>query len=88
MEEKERKQMHYTIGLDIGIASIGWAVINNDKNRIENLGERVFKKAETPEGKSLNEDRRIARGTRVRIRRRKIRMEKIKKLFIKYKGIR
>ena len=87
MEEKERKQMHYTIGLDIGIASIGWAVINNDKNRIENLGVRVFKKAETPEGKSLNEDRRIARGTRVRIRRRKIRMEKIKKLFVKYKLI-
>ena len=77
--------MHYTIGLDIGIASIGWAVINNDKNRIENLGVRTFKKAETPEGKPLNQDRRIARGTRVRIRRRKIRMEKIKKLFVKYK---
>ena len=29
--------MKYTIGLDIGIASVGWAVINNDKSRIEKL---------------------------------------------------
>lgn len=75
---------YYTIGLDVGIASIGWAVINNEKNRIEDLGVRTFKKAETPDGKSLNEERRLARGTRRRIRRRKIRMEKIKKLFVKY----
>ena len=27
--------MKYTIGLDIGIASVGWAVINNDVNRIQ-----------------------------------------------------
>lgn len=85
MEENVKKQIHYTIGLDIGIASIGWAVINNDKNRIEGLGVRTFKKAETPDGKALNEERRMARGTRTRLRRRKIRMEKIKELFIKYK---
>lgn len=36
--------MRYTIGLDIGIASVGWAVINEDKSRIEDLGVRVFKK--------------------------------------------
>ena len=27
------------VGLDIGIASIGWAVINHDQSRIEDLGE-------------------------------------------------
>ena len=58
--------MKYTIGLDIGIASVGWAVINNDKSRIENLGVRVFKKAEEADGKSLNLARREARGTRRR----------------------
>ena len=76
--------MKYTIGLDIGIASVGWAVINNDKNRIENLGVRVFKKAEESDGKSLNLARREARGTRRRIRRRAMRMKKVKELFIEY----
>lgn len=77
--------MKYTIGLDIGIASIGWAVINNDKSRIENLGVRVFKKAEEADGKSLNLARREARGTRRRIRRRAMRMKKVKGLLVKYK---
>jgi len=77
--------MRYTIGLDIGIASVGWAVINNDENRIENLGVRIFKKAEDPKtGKSPNFDRRLARGSRRRLRRRAIRMQKIKDLFLKY----
>ena len=76
--------MKYTIGLDIGIASIGWAVINNDKNRIEDLGVRTFKKAEEADGKALNLARREARGTRRRIRRRAERMKKVKELFVKY----
>lgn len=76
--------MRYTIGLDIGIASVGWAVINEDKHRIENLGVRLFKKAEETDGKSLNLVRREARGTRRRIRRRATRMQKVKELFFKY----
>lgn len=76
--------MKYTIGLDIGIASVGWAVVNNDANRIENLGVRIFKKAEEPDGKALNLARREARGTRRRIRRRATRMKKVKGLMIKY----
>ena len=76
--------MKYTIGLDIGIASVGWAVINNDKNRIENLGVRIFKKAEEADGKSLNLARREARGARRRIRRKATRMKKVKEIFIKY----
>lgn len=76
--------MKYTIGLDIGIASVGWAVINNDKSRIENLGVRTFAKAEEADGKSLNLARREARGTRKRLRRRAIRMKKVKELLIKY----
>lgn len=76
--------MKYTVGLDIGIASVGWAVINNDKGRIEDLGVRIFKKAEEADGKALNQARREARGARRRIRRRATRMRKIKELFIKY----
>ena len=76
--------MRYTIGLDIGIASVGWAVINEDKSRIEDLGVRVFKKAEEPDGKSLNLARREARGSRRRIRRRATRMQKVKELLVKY----
>ena len=76
--------MKYTIGLDIGIASVGWAVINNDKGRIEDLGVRIFKKAEEADGKALNQARREARGARRRIRRRATRMKKIKELFVKY----
>ena len=38
--------MDYTLGLDIGIASIGWAVLRNNENgepyKIENLGVRIF----------------------------------------------
>ena len=45
--------MRYTIGLDIGIASVGWAVINNDESRIEDLGVRIFKKAEEADGKGV-----------------------------------
>lgn len=76
--------MRYTIGLDVGIASMGWAVINNEKSRIENLGVKLFKKAENDKGKSLNSERREAKGTRIRLRRRVTRMKKVKELFIKY----
>lgn len=76
--------MRYTIGLDIGIASVGWAVINNNESRIEDLGVRIFKKAEEADGKALNLARREARGTRRRIRRRAVRMKKVKALLIKY----
>lgn len=76
--------MNYILGLDIGIASVGWAVINDDKKRIEDLGIRLFKKAEESDGKSLNSDRREARGVRRRIRRRAVRMQKVKELFVEY----
>lgn len=34
--------MNYYLGLDIGIGSIGWAVTNLDKIRIEDFGVRLF----------------------------------------------
>ncbi|MEK5251763.1 type II CRISPR RNA-guided endonuclease Cas9 [Bacillus sp. FSL R9-9530] len=76
--------MRYVLGLDIGIASCGWAVINQEKERIEDLGVRIFDKAENPkDGKSLAAPRRDARSTRRTLRRKKHRMQRIKILLVK-----
>ncbi len=69
-----------TIGLDIGIASVGWAVLA--PNRIVALGVRAFDKAETAkEGDSLNLVRRMARLMRHRLRRRAWRLKKLARLL-------
>lgn len=74
--------LKYTLGLDLGIASVGWCVINTDQHRIEDLGVRTFTKAEQPKnGDPLAEARRLARGARRRIRRRAHRLERIRQLF-------
>ena len=80
--------MNYRIGLDIGIASVGWAVIETDHKdepkRIVDLGVRIFDKAEIPKtGASLCVPRREARSQRRRIRRRRHRLERIRFLFEK-----
>lgn len=83
--EDERK-LDYRIGLDIGIASVGWAVLeNNSKDEpvhIVDLGVRIFDTPEVPKtGASLATPRREARTSRRRLRRRKHRLERIKWLL-------
>ncbi|MSQ71770.1 MAG: type II CRISPR RNA-guided endonuclease Cas9 [Betaproteobacteria bacterium] len=74
-----------TFGLDIGIASVGWAVLAPD--RIIALGVRAFDKAETAkEGDSLNLVRRTARLARRRLRRRAWRLTKLARL-LKRQGV-
>lgn len=69
-----------TFGLDIGIASVGWAVLA--PKHIINLGVRCFDKAETAkEGESLNLARRQARLMRRRLRRRAWRLTKLARLL-------
>ncbi len=69
-----------TIGLDIGIASVGWAVLG--ETRIIDLGVRCFDKAETADrGESLNLARRSARLLRRRLRRRAWRLTKLARLL-------
>lgn len=85
-EEVKPTDLNYRIGLDIGIASVGWAVLENDSHdepfRIIDLGVRIFDAAEQPKtGASLAAPRREARSARRRLRRRKDRIERIKKLF-------
>lgn len=79
-------ELNYRIGLDIGITSVGWAVLENDSKdepiRIVDLGVRLFEAAEVPKtGAALAEPRREARTTRRRLRRRKHRLDRIKWLL-------
>ena len=70
----------YTLGLDIGIASVGWCILG--ENHIVDLGVRAFDKAETAKkGDSLNLVRRTARLTRRRLRRRAWRLIKLARLL-------
>ena len=70
----------YTIGLDIGIASVGWCVCG--EKHILDLGVRAFDKAETAkEGESLNLARRSARLMRRRLFRRAWRLKKLARLL-------
>ena len=75
--------MSHIIGLAVGIASVGWGVIDTDKAQIIDAGVRVFTKAEAPKtGSSLAEPRRLARSTRKRLRRRHHRLQRLKDLFV------
>lgn len=82
----------YTIGLDIGTNSVGWAVIDNEFNlasgkkhindngvskrsRTNLWGVRLFSEADTAA------DRRLKRGMRRRIARRKERLNYLRGLF-------
>ena len=70
----------YTLGLDIGIASVGWALLAED--HIIDLGVRAFDKAETAqEGESLNLARRTARLARRRYYRRAWRLKKLARVL-------
>lgn len=87
------------LGIDIGIASIGWALIDLDdeaasdatlpgEGEIVGCGVRIFTEAENPkDGKPLAEPRRLARSARRRLDRRSDRLADIKQLFIKYRLI-
>lgn len=81
--------MNYTLGLDIGISSIGWAVLENDitgeSEKIADLGVRIFDAAEHRQtGASLAAPRREARSSRRRLRRRRHRKERIRNLLVDY----
>lgn len=80
MTSKQKNLGPLTFGLDIGIASVGWAVLG--ENHIVDLGVRCFDKAETAkEGESLNLARRTARLMRRRLRRRAWRLTKLARLL-------
>lgn len=73
------KNTLYGIGLDIGVASVGWAVVGlngtGEPVGLHRLGVRIFDKAEQPKDgrKALPAPRRMARGMRRRLRRKALR---------------
>jgi len=79
--------MRYSVGLDIGIASVGYCAMELDEDdlplRIIRVGTRIFDKAENPkDGAPLAVPRREARSARRRIRRKSHRKDRIRKLII------
>lgn len=85
--------MQYRIGLDIGIGSVGYAVLENDPVteepvRIVKLGVRTFNPNEVPKtGESVAKNRREKRGIRRRQRRKHFRMKRVKSLISRFLGV-
>lgn len=83
--------INYILGLDIGIASVGWAMVEIDEEenptRLIDLGVRVFERAEVPKtGGSLAAARRLARSVRRLTRRRAHRLLRARRL-LKREGV-
>ena len=76
------KKRKYGIGFDIGVGSVGFAVLSwtdEEDARIETLGARLFASGETADRKaSLSQERRGYRSVRRLIRRRKHRKDRVK----------
>lgn len=71
----------YRIGLDIGIGSVGWAVISGKDNtaRIEDAGVRIYDSGELIKEQSRkSQKRRLFRSARRLVRRRYFRKERLK----------
>ncbi|GEK89135.1 CRISPR-associated endonuclease Csn1 [Alkalibacterium putridalgicola] len=60
------------LGLDIGVSSVGWGIIDKDTNEVIDAGVRLFEEAT----RNANEERRSFRGARRLKRRRKHRLER------------
>lgn len=80
--------MRYVIGLDVGIASIGYSVLRLDSNgmpdKIIFLNSFIFTKAEDHKGNSLANERGTFRRLRRLNRRKKFRKHRVKELFNRY----
>ncbi|MBR2686053.1 MAG: hypothetical protein IKE59_08430 [Erysipelotrichaceae bacterium] len=67
-----------SFGFDIGITSIGSAVMSNDKNNLEYLGVRIFDQA------TEAKEARLHRSARRNVARKKWRKDQLKKAFIEF----
>jgi CRISPR-associated endonuclease Csn1 len=80
------------LGIDLGIASLGWSVVEHDRenianNKIIDCGIRLFTAVQTPKEKeSPNKARREARGIRRLISRKRVRLGRIKGVMKKTGG--
>ncbi|AOG60899.1 CRISPR-associated protein Cas9 [Spiroplasma helicoides] len=76
------------IGLDIGIASVGWSIYDIENKKIVKAGSRLFSEANAGTSKtSTTSDRREQRGRRRNLRRALRRRMDLIKLFVDFKYI-
>jgi CRISPR-associated endonuclease Csn1 len=66
------------LGLDIGIGSVGSALLDVENGQVKFTGVRCFESGENPkDGKSLGRPRRMSKAARRRLRRRRVRLNKL-----------
>lgn len=80
---------NYILGLDVGISSVGWGLLELDTNnqpfKILNTGVRIFTPGEVPKtGASKALERRTKRGARRIIQRREYRLDRVRLLLSEY----
>lgn len=69
------------LGIDLGIASVGWALVDDKEGKITDSGVRIFTQSADRAGKTLASIRREFRGSRRALNRKKQRLNKLKKLL-------
>ena len=72
---------NYSIGLDIGTNSVGWAVINEDTYKVLKKGNNKLWGVETFASAEQAKDRRLKRSSRRRYNRRKERIKILQEIF-------
>lgn len=86
MTSKQKNLGPLTFGLDIGIASVGWAVLSEEdkgnRGNIVGMGVRCFDSGEDDKGKPHNQTRRAARVARNRNEMRRWRMQQLLRLYV------
>ena len=70
--------MGKVLGLDIGIASVGWSLIDTDNNKIIDMGVRLFNSA----GANNNQERREARSARRTLHRKNHRLQNVEEFLL------
>ncbi len=72
------KTKKYTVGFDIGITSNGWAILNEQTNKIEEMGVRMFNDA------TQAKENRLLRSQRRNLTRKKWRKQQLKNAFVDF----
>lgn len=89
MDKNDFKKTKYHLGLDLGVASLGWAVIGFDKEKdskyLHDFGVRIWKQPVNRNGKSLTLIRRHQRSVRRLVRRRQHRISRLLNFLVSIK---
>ena len=77
LKERKKRMKKYVLGIDIGITSVGYGIIDSETGAFVDYGVRLFNEGKAAE----NETRRKTRGRRRLTRRRKTRLSDMRKLL-------